>query len=109
MVRDGSHHPLRAAAVALLLSTLLPLLAFARQDAGSNPLLSQAGQRLQREEARLIAFRRDPHRHPEVSGAEERTAGRVASRLRELALEVRTGVGGHGVVALIRGARSVGR
>jgi amidohydrolase len=55
-------------------------------------------------EAELIEFRRDIHRHPEVSGAEERTADIVAARLRAIGLEVRTGVGGHGVVALLRGA-----
>lgn len=49
-------------------------------------------------------MRRDLHRHPEVSGEEERTAGVVAERLRGLGLEVRTGVGGHGVVALLQGA-----
>jgi amidohydrolase len=52
----------------------------------------------------LIEVRRDLHRHPEVSGREERTAGVIAARLRALDLEVRTGVGGHGVVALLRGA-----
>ena len=46
----------------------------------------------------LIAVRRDLHRHPELSGGEQRTAARVAARLRALGLEVRTGVGGHGVV-----------
>jgi len=53
----------------------------------------------------LIEVRRDLHRHPEVSGEEERTAGVVAARLRNLDMRVRTGVGGHGVVALLTGAR----
>ncbi|NIM51801.1 MAG: amidohydrolase, partial [Gemmatimonadales bacterium] len=53
----------------------------------------------------LIEVRRDLHRHPEVSGEEERTAGVVAERLRALGLTVRTGIGGHGVVALLQGAR----
>lgn len=52
----------------------------------------------------LIEMRRDIHRHPEVAGAERRTAGLVAKRLRELGLEVREGVGGYGVVAVLRGA-----
>lgn len=56
-------------------------------------------------EAELIAFRRDLHRHPEVSGAEERTAGLVAKRLRALGLETRTGVGGHGVIGILRGGK----
>jgi len=53
----------------------------------------------------FIDLRRDLHRHPEVSGAEVRTAGVVAERLRAFGLEVRTGVGGHGVVGVLRGGR----
>lgn len=51
----------------------------------------------------LIAVRRDIHRHPELSGNETRTAGIVADRLRELGIDVRTGVGGHGVVGVLVG------
>lgn len=60
---------------------------------------------LQRTTARhldeVIALRRDLHQHPELSGAEERTARVVAERLRQAGLDVRTGVGGHGVVATL--------
>ena len=45
-------------------------------------------------------FRRDLHRHPEVSGTEARTASRVASALSVIGgWEVRGGIGGHGVLA----------
>ena len=40
----------------------------------------------------------DLHRHPELSFAEFRTARIVAERLREMGLEVRTGIAGTGVV-----------
>jgi metal-dependent amidase/aminoacylase/carboxypeptidase family protein len=53
----------------------------------------------------LVALRRDLHQHPELPGEEARTAGLVAKRMRALGLKVRTGVGGHGVVAVLRGAR----
>ncbi|MFF5084474.1 M20 family metallopeptidase [Actinoplanes sp. NPDC000266] len=53
----------------------------------------------------LIALRRDLHAHPEGPGQEERTAAVVARRLRAAGLDVTTGVGGHGVVALLRGDR----
>lgn len=53
----------------------------------------------------IIAVRRDLHRHPELSGAETRTAAKIAARLRALGLEVRTGVGGHGVVGILSGRR----
>jgi len=53
---------------------------------------------------KLIEQRRDFHMHPELSNREERTAKVVAERLRALGLdEVKTGVGRHGVVALLKG------
>jgi amidohydrolase len=51
----------------------------------------------------VIAWRRDIHEHPELSGEEARTAKLVADHLRALGMEVRTNVGGHGVVALLKG------
>src|SRR5689334_14787638 len=53
----------------------------------------------------LVEIRRDLHRHPELSGEESRTAGIVAAKLKALGLEVRTGIGGHGVVGILRGGR----
>jgi amidohydrolase len=53
----------------------------------------------------LIALRREIHRHPEAAGEERRTAAVVAHRLRAAGLEVTTGVGGHGVVGVLTGAR----
>jgi amidohydrolase len=53
----------------------------------------------------LIQLRRDIHRHPELPGEERRTAGVVARELRAAGLAVTTGVGGHGVVGVLRGAR----
>ena len=58
--------------------------------------------------AELIELRRDLHRHPELSGQEERTAKVIAERLERLGLEVTTGVGGHGVVAILRGGEPGG-
>ena len=54
-------------------------------------------------EEKIIAYRRDIHRNPELSGEEERTAAFVAAILEEGGIECTTGVGGHGVTALIRG------
>jgi amidohydrolase len=58
-----------------------------------------------RRERDLIALRRDIHEHPEIAGQERRTASLVAERLRAAGLDVRTGVGGHGVVGVLTGAR----
>jgi amidohydrolase len=49
----------------------------------------------------LVAWRRDFHSHPELSFQEVRTASIVAGHLNQLGLEVTTGVGKTGVVALI--------
>ncbi|MFO7633472.1 MAG: M20/M25/M40 family metallo-hydrolase, partial [Caldilinea sp.] len=52
-------------------------------------------------QAELVAWRRDFHMHPELGFEEVRTAGIVADHLRNLGLEVSTGVGKTGVVALV--------
>jgi amidohydrolase len=51
------------------------------------------------------AMRRDFHRYPELGFNEFRTAGVVARELNGLGLEVSTGIGKTGVVALLEGAR----
>lgn len=65
----------------------------------------RVAEQLEQARAELIAVRRDLHRHPELSGQEVRTAGVVAERLRQLGVEVRTGVGGHGVVGRLTGGQ----
>ncbi|MGO4201323.1 amidohydrolase [Rhodococcus sp. TAF43] len=50
----------------------------------------------------LADFYRDLHRHPELSFAETRTADRIATKLGELGIDTTTGVGGTGVVGMIR-------
>ncbi|MGN6129138.1 MAG: amidohydrolase [Nocardioidaceae bacterium] len=44
----------------------------------------------------------DLHRHPELSFAEVRTAGLVADRLGQLGYDVHTGIGGTGLVGILR-------
>lgn len=51
----------------------------------------------------LVAWRRDFHMHPELGFQEVRTAGIVADHLRSLGLEVTTGIGKTGVVAVVEG------
>ena len=50
---------------------------------------------------KLVDWRRDFHMHPELGMEEVRTAGIVADHLRGLGLEVSTGIGQTGVVALV--------
>jgi hippurate hydrolase len=51
----------------------------------------------------FTALRRDIHAHPELGLETPRTAALVAERLRGWGVEVHEGVGGHGVVGVIRG------
>ena len=53
---------------------------------------------------KVIAWRRHLHRYPEVSYEEKETSAFVARELERHGWRVRTGVGGHGVVADLDGA-----
>ena len=55
---------------------------------------------------KVVAWRRDIHQHPELSFQETRTSALVAEHLRKLGLDVRTGVGGNGVVGILRGGKA---
>ncbi|MEW9697846.1 M20 family metallopeptidase [Paenibacillus sp. SI8] len=52
----------------------------------------------------MVGWRRHLHQNPELSFQEYRTAEFVAAHLRSWGIEVRTQVGGNGVVGLLRGA-----
>jgi amidohydrolase len=68
-----------------------------------NAALADIQVRVSSIESKLIGWRRDFHQHPELSNQEHRTASVVAEHLRKLGLEVKTGVGGTGVVAVLKG------
>ena len=73
--------------------------------AADETTLKQLETRAAAELPKMVAWRRDIHAHPELSGQEVRTAKLVADHLRGLGMEVRTGVGGTGVVALLKGGK----
>ena len=54
----------------------------------------------------LVALRHDLHKHPELGRTEFRTSALVAASLRDLGLDVATGVGGTGVVGVLRSGTS---
>ena len=54
----------------------------------------------------LVDFRRDLHAHPELGFAEHRTSGRIAAGLEALGLEVHRGIGGTGLVGVLRAGSS---
>jgi amidohydrolase len=52
----------------------------------------------------FVTLRHEFHRHPEIGFNEARTAARVAELLRSWGIEVHTGIGGTGVVGVLRGS-----
>ncbi|WP_433744407.1 M20 family metallopeptidase [Falsibacillus pallidus] len=53
----------------------------------------------------MVEWRRHFHQHPELSFQEVETPKMIASLLESFGIEVRTGVGGRGVVGVIKGAK----
>ena len=74
------------------------------RDAVPSSLASQIETAAHAIEARVIAWRRDFHEHPELGNREFRTAAIVAAHLQQLGLDdVRTGVAHTGVVGVLKG------
>ena len=89
----------------LAFSIALLALACAPARAQVTDLEQEIRQRAAAIESKLIAWRRDIHEHPELGEQETRTAALVAAHLTKLGLEVRTGVGQTGVVAVLKGGK----
>lgn len=93
----------------LTLSLALPFAASAvAAQATGSPFRAEIDRKIAELTPRVVAWRREVHQHPELSYQETRTAAFVAQHLRSLGLEVQTGVGGHGVVGILRGGRAGG-
>lgn len=56
-------------------------------------------------EKKVIEWRRDFHKNPELSNRETRTAAIVAKHLKSLGMEVETGIAYTGVVGILKGAK----
>src|SRR6185503_4669431 len=82
---------------------VLPLLLLAAAPA--RDWLARIEPEARRVEPRIVEIRHQIHQNPELSNREEKTAALVAAYLRDLGLEVKTGVARHGVVALLKGGR----
>src|SRR5215468_5268455 len=94
------------AALRLFATSFVLLAALSSARAQSIPELEQEiRQRAAQIEAQLIAWRRDIHEHPELGEQETRTAGLVADHLRQLGLEVKTGIARTGVIAVLKGGK----
>lgn len=68
-------------------------------------MLENIFERLQEIYPEMVNFRRDLHMYPELSHHEVNTPKKVEDFLRQLGLEVRSQVGGRGVVGLLKGGK----
>jgi amidohydrolase len=84
---------------AIIIFALLALPAAAQERA------DQAAQLSASVNAKVVAWRRDIHQHPELGNREFRTSKIVADQLKALGLEVKTGVAHTGVVGILRGGK----
>jgi len=55
--------------------------------------------------ADMVEWRRHLHQYPELSYKERETAAFVAEKLESFGIEVRTGLGGHGLIGTVQGSR----
>lgn len=97
---SDARYPLR-----LVAAMTFPLFAADIGLADVAALETQVLKRSKAVEAKLIAWRRDIHQHPELGDQETRTAALVAKHLQNLGLEVRTGVARTGVVGILKGGK----
>ncbi|GAA5344181.1 amidohydrolase [Planifilum fimeticola] len=67
--------------------------------------MDRLSERIEKIFSQMVEWRRRFHMEPELSFREERTPARVAEILRECGIDVRTGVGGRGVVGTLTGGR----
>ena len=56
-------------------------------------------------QSKLVEWRRHFHEHPELGSREFKTAAYIVEQLKDLGLEIQTGVGKTGVVAILKGGK----
>ncbi|MGI4727727.1 MAG: amidohydrolase [Janthinobacterium lividum] len=83
----------------------LPLTIFSLSAFAQTSYKSQVSKQADALEKQVIAWRRDFHEHPELGNHEVRTSGIVASYLKSLGIEVKTGVAKTGVVGILKGSK----
>jgi amidohydrolase len=92
------------AGLALGLTVTTPLVSEA-QPAGGAPATPAVDRTITEILPQVVTWRRDFHQFPELGLQETRTSRVIAEHLRSLGMEVQTGVGGTGVVGVLKGGR----
>jgi len=97
------HSPFPRCFASFLTGVVLACFAFIAAHAESpEPARTLVQARLQGEYSALFDLYKQLHAAPELSLQEEKTAARFAKELRQAGFEITTGVGGHGVVGVLR-------
>lgn len=86
----------------MTLKTLSAALAFFLTGHAAPALANPVDDRIAAEMPSLMALYRDLHAHPELSLQEKATAAKLARLVKPLGFTVTEGVGGHGVVAVMK-------
>ncbi|MHA7129892.1 amidohydrolase [Algoriphagus namhaensis] len=84
---------------------LLPFLLLATSAFAQSSLRPQIDQKAEAIESKVIEWRRDFHKYPELGNQEVRTAKIVADHLRSLGMEVTENVAVTGVVGILKGGK----
>src|SRR5215469_10613440 len=74
----------------------------ARRDKGGDERITEVKQRLAADHDRLEALYKHLHSNPELSLREARTSARLARELKEIGFDVTEGVGGYGLVGVLK-------
>ncbi|GGB90323.1 amidohydrolase [Dyadobacter sediminis] len=72
---------------------------------GQTSLVSRIDDKSQLLEKKAVEWRRDFHQNPELGNRELKTAEKVAAHLKQLGLEVQTGIAHTGVVGILKGGK----
>lgn len=70
-----------------------------------SPLARTIDQKAPALEKKLVEWRRDFHQNPELGNREFKTAEKVANHLKQLGIDVQTGVAHTGVVGMLKGGK----
>ena len=89
----------RTQSVLIILLSVL----FSLQAQQIDPNINEAAEKI---ESKVIEWRRDFHKNPELSNREFETAKKIAKHLKDLGLEVTENVAKTGVVALLKGTKT---
>ncbi|QDH68798.1 M20 family metallopeptidase [Marilutibacter alkalisoli] len=94
--------PFNLLAISVALAAALGIVPSSFAQDAQHPKVAAAAQAVN---AKVVAWRRDIHQHPELGNREVRTAALVAEHLRELGLEPKTGIATTGVTAVLKGGK----